>query len=148
MKAIFSIICLSLNLFAFGQNTTDYSPAVPPPSTNIPDLKADVTKIYDKPDKMPEFPGGIAAFETKIREYADIANFKKSDGDNVFKSIISLTVERDGSITGVKATGVNEEFNKEVYRAARSIRTKWKSGQYKGENVRSKMQIPLTMSFE
>lgn len=94
------------------------------------------------------YPGGIAAFETQIKENADIETFKTEGGENLFKSIISFTVERDGSITGVKAAGANEDFNREVYRATRSIKTKWKAGQYKGQNVRSRVQIPLTISVK
>ncbi|WP_157844430.1 MULTISPECIES: hypothetical protein [unclassified Chryseobacterium] len=50
MKTIFFILSLSISSFAFAQNTPDYSLAVPPPSTSTPHLKADVTKIYDRPD--------------------------------------------------------------------------------------------------
>lgn len=148
MKTIFSILSLAMSIFAFGQNSYTSSPVPPPPSNYSPDVKADVTKIYDKPDKMPEFPGGVAAFESTIRENIDIAGFESQAGEKTCKSFIAFTVERDGSMTGIKVTGANEDFNREVNRAARGIRKKWNPGKYKGENVRSRVNLPFTMNFE
>lgn len=148
MKTIFSILSLAMSIFAFGQNSYTSSPVPPPPSNYSPDVKANVTKIYDKPDKRPEFPGGVAAFERMITENTDRASFETEKGEKTFKSFITLTVERDGSMTGIKTTGAHEDFNTEVYRAARGIKTKWKPGKYKGEIVRSRVNIPFTMNVE
>lgn len=148
MKTTYSILSLAMSIFAFGQNTYTSSPVPPPPSNYRSDFKADITKIYDKPDKMPEFPGGVAAFERMITENTDIAGFETETGEKTFKCFITLTVERDGSMTAIKTTGSNENFNKEVYKSARGIRKKWNPGSYKGENVRSRVNLPFTMNVE
>ena len=146
MKNIATITLFAVSQVIFAQST--FSPPPPPAVEREAELSVSFTKIYDSPEKVAEFPGGLAAFEGTIKSNVDIADFQTEHGENTFKSIVSFTVERDGSITGIKATGVNEDFNKEIYRAARSIRNKWKPGQYKGENVRSRVQIPLMMNFE
>jgi len=56
-------------------------------------------------------------------------------------------IERDGSMTDLKVTGSNEKFNAEVKKAVRSIKEKWMPGKIKGETVRSRYRIPLTINI-
>ena len=64
------------------------------------------------------------------------------------RTTVSFTVERDGSLTDVKATGSNSDFNREAERAVKAIRGKWNPGKVDGQAVRSKFRFPITMNFE
>lgn len=137
------MISLLISFFAFGQNTYTSSPEVPPPSTSLPN--SDVNKIYDYPEKMPEFPDGLLVFREKFSKNIVLDKIKKQDGELALKCFVSFVVERDGSITDLKVAGKNEEFNKEVYKAIRSIKERWKPANHKGEIVRSRFKIPMTI---
>lgn len=111
MKTLFSIISLLVSFFAFAQNTYTSSPEVPPPSNILPN--SDVNKIYEYPEKMPEFPDGMLVFRERLSQNIVLDKIKKLEGESALRCFVSFVVERDGSITDVKVAGKNEDFNKE-----------------------------------
>ena len=71
------------------------------------------------------------------------------DGDEgVVKTTITFVVERDGSITDVKADGPNKGFNAEAIRTVKSVKNKWSPAKINGQAVRYRYRLPLTMQFE
>jgi len=57
-------------------------------------------------------------------------------------------VEKDGSISNIKITGTNSDFNQEAERTIKSIKTKWTPAQLKGKAVRSSFRMPISMRIE
>ena len=145
MKSFIVTISLLFNILIFGQVTS--SPGPPPIEKEDKNAPVDVTKIYEQPDEMPNFPDGILAFRTKFQNAIVLDSFRSENSENSLKGFISFVIERDGSMTDVKVTGSNEKFNTEVKKAVRSIKEKWKPGKIKGENVRSRFRIPLTITI-
>lgn len=143
MKKFIFIISFISNGIIFGQVTS--SPAVPQIEKEDRNAPVDVNKIYENPDQMPAFPEGILAFRTKFGKAIVLDSVRPENGENDFKGMISFAIERDGSMTDLKVTGSNESFNAAVKKAVRSIKDKWKPAIYKGEIVRSRFRIPLTM---
>lgn len=118
--------------------------------------KIEGTKVVDKPvapttivetvDVEAEFTsGGINGFRTRVQENFDT---EAVEGEGILTTTVSFVVELDGSISQVKATGSNSDFNREAERVIKSIRTKWKPGKKGGQNVRSRFRFPLKMRFE
>ena len=71
------------------------------------------------------------------------------DGDEgTVKTEVTFVVERDGSITDVKANGSNKDFNAEAIRTVKSIKNKWAPAKINGQSVRYRYRMPLTMQFE
>ena len=71
------------------------------------------------------------------------------DGDEgTVKTEVTFVVERDGSITDVKASGPNKDFNAEAIRTVKSVRNKWAPAKINGQAVRYRYRLPLTMQFE
>ena len=68
--------------------------------------------------------------------------------EGVVKSEVTFVVERDGSITDVKATGSNSAMNAEAIRTVKSIKNKWAPAKINGQAVRYRYRLPLTMQFE
>ena len=56
-------------------------------------------------------------------------------------------MERDGTITDVKATGSNKYFNDEAIRTVKSIKNKWTPAKVNGQTVRYRYKLPITMAF-
>ena len=61
--------------------------------------------------------------------------------------MFTFVIERDGSITDVKASGPNSEFNAEAVKTIKGIRKKWTPAKVNGQAVRSRYRLPLTMQF-
>lgn len=134
-----------------GVKTPTYTPPPPPPgptkSTTV-EVKPQVseTQVYTEVEQLAEFPGGINSFRSKVS-----SNFDTSvmDGDEgTVKTEITFVVERDGSITDVKANGSNKDFNAEAIRTVKSVKNKWAPAKINGQSVRYRFRMPLTMQFE
>ena len=135
-----------------GVKTPSYTPPPPPPSTGTKQSTVEVkpavstTEVYTEVEQQADFPGGINGFRGKVSENFDTSAM--SGGEGTLKSEITFVVERDGSITQVKASGSNSDFNREAERTIKSIRTKWTPAKINGQPVRYRFRLPLTMNFE
>lgn len=116
--------------------TTPQAPAV------IPDPKAIPARV----DVMADFQGGIQAFRKKVLQNFDGSAYEGS-GEKI-SAVVTFVVERDGSISAVKATGKDADFNREAEKAVAAARGKWKPAVLDGHKVRSYFRIPITMQFE
>lgn len=133
-----------------GIKTPTYTPPPPPPSTGktaTVEVKPKVsdTEIYDAVDQQSEFPGGINAFRQKVSGNFDTSVMSGDEG--TVKTEVTFVVERDGSITDVRASGSNSDFNSEAVRTIKGIKNKWTPAKINGQPVRSRYRLPLTMQF-
>ena len=124
----------------------------------------EVDKDVDKIDKEAVFPeGGIDGFRNllaskvdadKIDEYEGAGRSrkwifrKKPISKATISSVLTFTVEPDGTISDISAKGESQSFNEEIERAVKSIQTKWIPAEVKGEKVRSKYYVPVKMRIE
>ncbi len=113
------------------------APVAPAPVDNTPKTVVDVAA---------DFNGGINAFRQKF-----VNNFDSSamDGSGAtLKTVLTFIVEKDGTISGVKATGPDAAFNREAEKTIRMIKGKWTPAKLNGAQVRSYFKFPVTMQFE
>ncbi|MGC4129224.1 MAG: energy transducer TonB [Bergeyella sp.] len=134
-----------------GVKTPSYTPPPPPPSSGkstTVEVKPQVseTQVYSEVEQLAEFPGGINAFRNKVQSNFDTSVMNGDEG--VVKGEVTFVVERDGSITDVKATGPNKTFNEEAVRTVKSVKNKWAPAKINGQTVRYRYRLPLTMQFE
>jgi len=129
-----------------------YTPPPPPPSTGNKSSTAEVkpqvsdTQVYSEVEQTAEFPGGINAFRNKVSGNFDGSAMNGDEG--TVKAEVTFVVERDGTITDVKANGKNADFNSEAVRTIKSIKNKWTPAKINGQSVRYRFRLPLTMNFE
>lgn len=124
-------------------------PPPPPPNTGVGkavDAKPQVstTTVYEKVEQEAEFPGGLNAFRQYVGEEFDRDIVE--DLDDKVTTTLTFVVERDGSITDVKATGGPAEFREEAIRTVKSIRRKWTPAKIDGKPVRYRYRVPITMT--
>lgn len=114
-------------------------PAPPQPKilSNDPATVVDVEAAY---------VGGLDSFRNKIKENFDGSVMDGTEG--VIKTMVTFIVERDGTITNIKADGPNRDFNAEAIRTIKSVKGKWNPAKLEGQNVRSYFRIPVSMKFE
>jgi protein TonB len=135
-----------------GVKAPAYTPPPPPPSTGTKASTAEVkpqvsdTQVYSEVEQTAEFPGGINAFRNKVSGNFDGSAMNGDEG--TVRTEITFVVERDGSITDIKANGKNSDFNSEAVRTIKSIKNKWTPAKINGQSVRYRFRLPLTMNFE
>lgn len=135
-----------------GVKAPAYTPPPPPPSTGTKTSTAEVkpqvsdTQVYSEVEQTAEFPGGINAFRNKVSGNFDGSAMNGDEG--TVKAEVTFVVERDGTITDVKANGKNSDFNSEAVRTIKSIKNKWTPAKINGQSVRYRFRLPLTMNFE
>ena len=122
-------------------SATDHQPVSPPAPVEDPNVIIDGAKA----DVAAEFKGGINAFRQKVAQGFDTSSIDQS---GVVSATITFVVEKDGSISNIKITGANADFNQEAERTVKSIKTKWTPAQLKGKAVRSSFRMPISMRIE
>ena len=104
---------------------------------------AEMPKVFDVVENMPEFPGGMTAMMQFLAEnvcYPEAAEKAGTQG----RVIATFIVEKDGSITNIKIVkSVSEELDAEAKRVIEAM-PNWKPGKQSGEPVRVKYTIPIT----
>ena len=125
MKKLYFICAILLSGFIFSQEITKEADTIT--------------------EQIAEFPdGGVTKFRQLI---ADNFREKKVQGQGKEFCALAFVIERDGSLSNIKANGTNDSFNKEAIRAISKIKTKWIPAKINGELVRYRFRIPLNLDF-
>lgn len=95
---------------------------------------------------QPEFPGGIGAFNNYIKKNLRLPEV---DQDLNAKIFVSFVVEKDGTITDIKAVrDPGYGLGKEAERVLRSVKTKWSPGIQNGKPVRASFTLPISINIK
>jgi protein TonB len=128
-----------------GSFTPPVQTSVAPPVLVDPPKPANNSPVT-KPDIEARFSTGIDGFRNGMINNFDTGEFEGT-GD-LMRTTLTFIVEKDGSISDIKANGSNADFNKEAIKTIKSIRGKWTPAKLNGENVRSYFSFPVSMKFE
>lgn len=107
-------------------------------------IKPDTT-VYTKVDEIPEFAGGLE----KLGVYLSRMKIPPLDTteNTQGRVIIQMIVEKDGSLTHVKAIrGGNSAMDRAYVEYIRNS-PKWKPGLIRGKPVRVMYSIPISICF-
>lgn len=94
-------------------------------------------------NSLAEFTGGN--FRERLSNNLDVSSI---DFQGKITTTVSFTVDEDGNLKNVKAIGNNEEFNAEVIRTVKSIRTKWIPARKDGKPIESTFSTNLTLNSQ
>lgn len=108
------------------------------------DLKKNRSEIFNDVEKPAEFSEGINAFRRKLLKNLKVKNVISK---SIEKCELMFVIERDGTLTGITASGTNESFNNEAIRAVSKIKGKWSPATINGQKVRYRFKVPLTLNF-
>ncbi|KQT22488.1 hypothetical protein ASG31_03450 [Chryseobacterium sp. Leaf404] len=104
-------------------------------------------KIMDQTlGKDANYPGGINALRQEVANlfYSDGVYSEMKD----LRTQVAFIVEKDGSITNVKAEGDNFTFNRQAEIALYSVAEKFSPAYINGIPVRSRFRLPLNLKFD
>ncbi|MFN3754236.1 energy transducer TonB [Flavobacterium sp.] len=98
-------------------------------------------------DKLPLYPGGMKRFY----EYV-VNNFSRpeieEDGEVTLSVIMSFVIEKDGSLTDIKAVrSTDYKLEKEAIRLLKSSKVKWSPGIKDGKPVRTLFMLPIKVKL-
>ena len=111
----------------------------------IVDKPVDTKEIHTSVDVEADYGnGGLNGFRAKVAENFDS---EAVQGEGMLTTTVKFVVQTNGTVSQVKATGANPDFNREAERVVRSIKG-WKPAKKGGVNVRSYYSLPLKMKFE
>lgn len=96
--------------------------------------------------KEAQYPGGIDALRKELANSFYLSAIKE-DLKNA-STVISFIVEKDGSITYVKAEGEDAGFNTQAEIAVYRLKHKFIPANVNGKPEQFKFRIPLNMNFE
>lgn len=109
-------------------------------------LKKDSQEIYKRVEKAATFSKGIEVLQKMIGD--NFRSRKVVSSSQKETCELTFIIDRDGSLTDIKASGSNESFNQEAIRAISKIKDKWIPAEINGQKVRYRFRVPLTMSFD
>ena len=129
-----------------GENTPQYDDTFANiEGAKIVDKPLDTEEIHTSVDVEADYGnGGLNGFRAKVAENFDS---EAVQGEGMLTTTVKFVVETNGTVSQVKATGSNPDFNREAERVVRSIKG-WKPAKKGGVNVRSYYSLPLKMKFE
>ncbi len=102
-------------------------------------LKADLTKNAD-------YPGGFNLMRKQILDLFYTNGFLTDE--KMIRTDLLFVVEKDGSISSVKAEGENVNFNKQAEIAIYLLPEKFTPAFSNGSAVRYRFRLPLSMNFD
>ena len=110
------------------------------------DLKEEEEEIFLVVENPPEFPGGVSALRTLIKENLKYPAICRDNGIQG-RVILTFVVDKDGSVVEpIVVAGVHPSLDSEALRLV-SCMPKWKPGTQRGKPVRVKYTMPLTFSL-
>lgn len=109
------------------------------------DLKKYKSEVFNEVEKPAEFAEGINIFRQKLLKNFKFKNIASKTSE---KCELTFVIERDGTLTDIKASGTNESFNNEAIRAVSKIKGKWIPATINGQKVRYRFRVPLNINFE
>ena len=110
-------------------------------------VKSEKDDIYDTPETMPEYVGGMDAMIKYLQENITVPEkYKEMDTKATYRVMVRFVVEKDGSVTEVetvKPEPSKQDLNDEAVRVVKGM-PKWKPGTMDGKPVRVSYVLPVT----
>lgn len=107
------------------------------------------TVIYENPEPEAEFPGGFDSMMAWIQQDLLINDEVYAElGSHCFTHVfLDFVVEKDGSLSNIKAHNkCSTDLSYYIDLLQKS--PKWTPGKYKGQVVRSRYRLPLTIDLD
>lgn len=103
-------------------------------------------KVFEKVDKMPEYPGGLEALMTEVAQnvtYPVEAKKNKVEG----KVFVSFIIDEKGKVTNAKVQkGVDPQLDNEALRVVKLLKD-WTPAQQDNKNVKVSMVLPVKFAL-
>jgi len=135
MKKLLAIIIIFLSPKFFSQESV---------SSTVENSVVD-NYVYEKVDKIAEYPGGINSFRKLISKNMYIEGITER---GILQSDAQFVISENGKLENIKVLGDNKDMNRQVAQAIKSQnKTKWKPGEINGKPVKSLFKLSIAMQI-
>ncbi len=134
---------LSLLLFLIGSS---FAFTQVKETETIPTQDQPEETLFSKDDKPAEYPGGMMALRKDVADKIKTNRIRPIKGILVSKAKFIFNIK--GKIENIVVTGDHPDLNREIERAIKSLKTRWKPAESRGIIVRSYYSFPVTLEFE
>lgn len=139
-EAMASASTANMSISSVGESKVTTNSAVEQPAAD--------GNVVSKPDKMPEFMGGIDGLMTfliKEVKYPEDAKAANIGG----KVLVLFTITKDGAVSDVRVNdAVSPSLDAEAIRVVKATSGKWIPGEVNGEKVSVTYALPITFKPE
>lgn len=104
-----------------------------------------VQPLDEKGEIPPSYPTGINGFKQEIADKFCAGNI---NAKGKISTVVTMIIEKDGSIVNVKAEGTNDDFNRQAELAVYLTEYKWKPAWIDGYPTRYRFRLPLNLNFD
>lgn len=115
----------------------------------IPPVNEIKDNVFQYPDKMPEFKGGIDSLNHFIKEHLDYPEWERKNKIEG-KVIARFVIDKNGRVQNPEITRSvlgSKNFNKEVIRILNKM-PDWIPGSQEGKNVKTEFFLPFTFKLD
>jgi len=120
--------------------------AMPPAGTDK--IAKDKDGVYNRAETMPEYPGGSNALSSYINDHLDYS--QAAIDDNTTGTLrVSFVVDKDGKVSDVQLMGdkkVGDGLDDQAVKVISNMPA-WTPGKVKGENVSTRLLLPITFEL-
>ena len=96
--------------------------------------------VYEVPQVMPEFPGGVVAMGNWINSHLELPHYAEPLSGTVY---VRFIVDKDGTITNVSLSkGIHSDYDKASLAVVQQM-PRWKPGQQAGKKVKVRYDLPI-----
>ncbi len=142
MRKITFGICILISFFSSGQESVKGSAEL-----NELVLKDKNGTVRIDAEKQASFPLGDMALRQMISKNFKMKNVITNNAEQI-SCDLTFIIDKEGSMTYIRALGSNDSFNKEAERAISKIKQKWTPAEINGQKVHYRFKIPLTIRFD
>lgn len=136
-----------LNALEFKRND-EYLAELANIQSNPPSIHFDpktVQPLDEKREILPVYPKGINGFKQEVADKFCAGNI---NAKGKISTVVTMIIEKDGSIVNVKAEGTNDEFNRQAELAVYLTEYKWKPAWIDGYPTKYRFRLPLNLNFD
>lgn len=103
--------------------------------------------IFDRPEVMPKFVGGVAAMFDYLKNNIDYTTISKDKIPE--KAVVKFVVNEDGNVSNVSLlkSSFSDAFDKEILRVLNGM-PKWIPGKQRGIPVKCWYSLPIQFEFK
>ena len=114
---------------------------------NVTNIDNDDEQIYEKPDKIAQFPGGMDALYKYLAQNIKYPTIARENGITG-RVYVTVVVERDGSIANPRVLrDIGGGCGAEAIRVVKSM-PKWNPGKQSGKAVRVQFNLPVNFNLQ
>lgn len=104
-----------------------------------------IQPLDEKGEISPSYPTGINGFKQEIVDKFCAGNI---NAKGKIRTVVTMIIEKDGSIVDVKAEGTNDDFNRQAELAVYLTEYKWEPARIDGYPTRYRFRLPFNLNFD